>query len=128
MKKNLLISVFITFALSCFSQDYFMLKNEDDSERKFQIGLKAGLNVSNIQGMGNLLSNIGSFETIKSLPRFHAGLAAKFNFSKVGFVQPEILYSSLGCKSEDYSIVLGYIQVPTYVGCKIQTNSELDID
>jgi len=75
--------------------------------QKFQIGLKAGMNVSNYTG-GNLDS--------KALLGFHAGGTFNFLLGKNFSIAPEVLFSTQGAKYDDLgtekNIKVNYIQLP----------------
>ncbi|MCO5241202.1 MAG: PorT family protein [Chitinophagaceae bacterium] len=60
----------------------------------FQLGLKAGANISNFSG-----SNLEDVKT-NALVGFHAGALINLKFGPVFSIQPEILVSSQGAKME----------------------------
>lgn len=64
--------------------------------QSFQLGVKAGANISNFSG--------GDFETVKkkSLVGFHGGMFLRFRFGKIG-LQPEALISTQGAKIDSIS-------------------------
>lgn len=68
-------------------------------------GLKAGASLTNVTGDG-----VGS--GTKNLFGFHGGLVANFAFSDAFSIQPEVLYSMKGVKTE--SIALGSSATLTY--------------
>ena len=115
-------------------RDYYVTdKNQDYdeiwdySEPKSLIGVKSGLNISNISGISELSDISGLKLSIKSLVGFHAGIIAQFNFNGNGFIQPELLVSSRGCKIEGISVMLGYLHMPIYLGYKIRAGNNFDI-
>ena len=78
MKKLCLVAIAITSAIFSFSQ----------SPAKF--GVKAGLNVSNIDWSNNTDSRLG----------LHAGLLAHIHLARQWALQPELLYSAEGAKKD----------------------------
>jgi len=100
----------------------------DDSEPVFQIGIKGGANISNISGIAEVDYMIdGAVTLVEPIFRFHVGAVAQFNLSNGLFIQPEILYSSQGCKIYGEATTLGYIQIPAYLGYKIPVNNNFDV-
>lgn len=75
----------------------------------FQLGAKAGANVSNFTG--------GDFDAVKkkALVGIHAGAYLRFKFSKFG-LQPEVMISTQGAKidsvSGSYDWKITYVNVP----------------
>lgn len=77
--------------------------------QNFQVGLKAGINISNFNG--------GDFNTVKnkSLLGYHAGAFMRFKFGHLA-LQPAVLLSTQGAKleeagnSENYK--LSYVNIP----------------
>ena len=98
MKKVLFLLLFACIVQSVFAQH-------------FQLGLKAGANISNFTG--------GDFDAVKkkALVGFHGGLFLRFKFASFG-LQPEILVSTQGAKIDSLSAVctsnwkVPYINVP----------------
>jgi hypothetical protein len=98
MKRIFLIALLFT-SISSFAQN-------------FQLGLKAGVNLSNFIG--------GKFDTIENnaLVGFHAGAFVRFMFDHFA-IQPEALISTQGAKlkhrgvSSDYKIT--YVNVPVLI-------------
>lgn len=80
--------------------------------QKFQMGAKAGLNISNFYG--------GDFDDVekKSLVGFHGGLYLRFAFTKFS-IQPEALISTQGAVidsvSGSYDWKITYINLPVVV-------------
>ena len=80
------------------------------SAQTFQLGLKAGVNVSNFNG--------GNFDNIdkKALVGFHAGGFVNFMFGDHFGIQPEVLFSTQGAKvkvaTEEENLKLSYINIP----------------
>lgn len=102
MKKMMLIAV-----LFCSTATF---------AQRFQIGAKAGGNLSNYTG--------GNFET-NALFGYHVGGFLNFKFGNVFSVQPEVLYSSQGAKYDDLggksTLKVGYISVPVMAKAKFNT-------
>jgi hypothetical protein len=94
--KRMFFLATLLISISAFSQN-------------FQVGIKAGVNISNFKG--------GSFDSIKNntLVGFHAGGFLRFKFGNFA-IQPEALVSTQGAKLEylgnekDYKIT--YINIP----------------
>ena len=84
--------------------------------QRFQIGAKAGGNLSNYTG-GNVQSD--------ALAGYHIGGFLNFKFGEVFSVQPEVLYSSQGAKFENLgektTIKVGYIAIPVMAKVKFNT-------
>ena len=89
-----------------------MLAAVKGNTQKFQLGAKAGLNISNFTG--------GDFDDVekKSLVGFHGGLFLRFAFAKIS-LQPEILVSTQGAKidsiSGSYDWKVTYVNLPVMV-------------
>ncbi|HZJ36074.1 MAG TPA: porin family protein, partial [Gillisia sp.] len=71
------------------------------AQKKFNFGIKGGVNFSN---MNNINDN--SYKTIKTGINF--GLLAEISLSDKFSIQPEILYSTQGVKTDVYLIALAY--------------------
>lgn len=82
--------------------------NAQHSSQKFTIGLKGGLNVYNV--------NYDNNQDSKTRVGFHAGLLGHLHLAPQLSLQPEIVYSQQGARSEFQNIEsklnLGYINVP----------------
>ena len=86
-----------------------------------QLGVKAGLNVAQIQ-------NYQFSKHDKTKLAMNCGLLARFKFNKELFIQPEILYSTKGIKFPETSyngsdLSLNYLSVPVLLG--FQLNKKL---
>lgn len=81
--------------------------------QNFQLGLKAGANISNFTG--------GEFDNLdkKALVGFHAGAFINFLFGDHLSLQPEVLFSSQGAKlksaGEEENFRVSYVNVPVMV-------------
>ncbi len=84
--------------------------------QRFQIGAKAGGNLSNYTG-GNIQSN--------ALFGYHFGGFLNFRFGEIFSVQPEVLYSSQGAKYDDIggtsTVKVAYIAIPVMAKLKFNT-------
>ena len=82
--------------------------NAQHSAQKFAIGVKGGLNVYNV--------NYDNNQDSKSRIGFHAGLLGHLHLAPQLSLQPEIVYSQQGTKSETSNIEtklnLDYVNVP----------------
>lgn len=113
MKKLLLVGVLLTAtAMLSYSQ-----------MPKAQFGLKAGLNVSNLDASGG-----SNFDSRTS---FHVGGLAHIHLSKQIAVQPELYYSGQGGKNSDGTLKADYINLPVLLqymvgtGFRLQTGPQL---
>jgi hypothetical protein len=80
----------------------------------FQIGAKAGVNISNFSGSSNV-----SEVKANSLVGFHAGGFVSFQFGELLALQPEVLFSTQGAKVDDAGTTtdfkVNYINIPVMV-------------
>lgn len=78
------------------------------------VGLKGGLNVSNLSGV----SDLQGFES-NALVGFHLGAFTTFNLGRNFAIQPEIMYSTQGAKLEvagqEENLKNGFINIPVMV-------------
>jgi hypothetical protein len=122
--KSVILVVFVLLAMSAQAQ--------------VKIGVKGGLNVSTVSGIGKLL--LASSESVRackisSRAGFHAGVMAQFPLPSNFFIQPELLFSMQGLKSTVYigasevtgTDELNYLQLPVYAGYKINVGTGLDV-
>ena len=93
MKKFILLSVFVFLCIAGFSQVIF--------------GVKGGLNLATFTG--------NDVEDAKFHPSFHVGGLVNFMISDKITLQPEVLYSGKGAKSDSRTYNLGYVTVPVFV-------------
>ena len=68
------------------------------AQEDVKFGVKAGVNFANFGG---------DVENADSRTGFHAGVVAEFKLSENFSVQPELLYSQMGAKTEDSQTILG---------------------
>jgi hypothetical protein len=100
MKKNLSICSLIVLVL---------LLSAGQSKAQISLGLKGGLNVSNLNGL-----SIPDVET-NALVGFHVGAFLPINLGRNFALQPELVYSTQGAKLEgalDEDYKLNYFNVP----------------
>lgn len=107
--KKLVSIISLLVAITWFSSASFA---------QISLGLKGGLNVSNLSGVdaNNFKSN--------ALVGFHAGGYATFNLGRNFAIQPELVYSTQGAKIEnatdEENLKLNYFNIPLMV--KFLTN------
>jgi len=95
MKKISLVTLVMALGITVFAQNV-------------QLGLKAGLNVSNLSNSntGDMGSKLGP----------HAGLLAHIHMSPAFAIQPELMYSEQGAKytigNREHELKLQYINIP----------------
>lgn len=96
--KKILFVAFLFISLTGFSQ-------------RFQLGLKAGVNISNFSGAKE---NV----TTESLVGFHGGAFVGFYLGNHFSIQPEVLFSTQGARLKDVSTSntedfrLNYLNIP----------------
>jgi len=90
MKKTFLLLIFSCLSLHLMAQ--------------FSLGLKAGANISKIDGISDA----------KNYTSFNGGVFALFKLTKFG-IQPEVLYSGQGCKTVDGDLKAVYLNIPVMV-------------
>jgi hypothetical protein len=82
--------------------------NAQNSEfSKFSLGIKAGVNISNMKVSGQGISVISS-----SLTRFVGGIYGEYKFSNMLGIQPELIYNGLGAKSSGTKDQFAYLSIP----------------
>jgi Outer membrane protein beta-barrel domain len=96
------------------------------AEAQTRFGIKAGLNLSDVNGK----SDGRSFNSdTKMKPSFHVGVIADFSISENVFVQPGILASSKGFKIEQSGITAStsplYVEVPVNIGFRTELSDNL---
>lgn len=97
MKRNLTLAVFLLGVCTAYAQG-------------LSGGLKFGLNVAN-QRM-----SIGSLSvSTKALTSFHLGGYLNVSVTQKLSVQPELLYSVVGTKTDDFDSKFGYLSLPIMV-------------
>lgn len=90
MKKLFLVAAITAFGFAANAQTTF--------------GVKAGLNISNLTG--------DDIEGANSKTGFNAGGFVTIPVSSMFSVQPELLYSVEGAKSDDVKLHLNYVNIP----------------
>lgn len=110
MKKTLFVTVLL-FAMT-FSVQAQLL----------QIGVKAGLNYSNLTG-----SNIQT----DAITNYHAGLVARIGLTKGIALQPELLYTTQGASYKgavsEFTNKLGYIAIPAVLIIDLNKTFSLEL-
>lgn len=92
---------------------------------KVHVGLKGGLNISNIASSPNA--------NYEAKAGFHAGGLAHIHLSKSWALQPEIMYSGQGAQTSNSKTRLHYVNVPLQLqymfdrGFRIQTGPQLGV-
>lgn len=112
----------ILFTLIAISS-YLVMNAQEEG---IQFGVKAGLNVSNLYGSGDYLYD--EDETVDYKLGYHVGALVEIPIFKTFAIQPEVLFSTQGAKSEseetddgiDYftdsnDIDLSYLNIPIMV-------------
>src|SRR5688572_5687282 len=98
MKTTLFVAAMLFFTIAGYSQN------------RPSFGIRAGVNFQNLNGKdpnGDKLEN-------KLKPGFHAGVNAEIPVAPEFYVQPGILYSLKGAKSNEADIKynLSYVEIP----------------
>lgn len=112
MKALIISGAFLFMAGSVFAQ-----------HNNVHVGLKGGLNISNIASSPN-----AGYEAKAGL---HAGGLAHIHLSKQWAIQPEIMYSGQGAQNNNVKTRLHYVNVPVQLqymfdrGFRIQTGPQL---
>jgi hypothetical protein len=103
MKKHLNIGLLIVFAAFVGSS----------TQAQISVGLKGGLNVSNLNGI-----DADNYKTT-ALLGFHVGGYTTFNLGRHFAIHPELMYSTQGAKLEDATneenLRMNYINIPVLV-------------
>lgn len=119
MKKVLLTAAIAVFGFTSINAQEETVKNSS----KVSFGVKAGMNVATIGGdFGNYYDYYegDASDNIKSRVGFHIGGLAEIMISEKFAIQPELLYSSQGFKTEysfgseraESNVNLSYIHLP----------------
>lgn len=103
--------------------------------QSLKFGVKAGLNAATLSGFDDLTNVMNELSSdaysTKSRLGFHAGVVAQLDLPANLFLQPELLYSLQGIKGEingeSETDDLGYLQLPIYLGYKINVGMGLDV-
>lgn len=94
-------------------------------EKKVTLGVKAGLNLSNVG------SDKGNYDNTKTKAGFHAGLTLDYAFTPNWYILSGIEYSYKGVKvelsSNDQHINAAYVQLPVLAGFKIPLVQDMAI-
>src|SRR4030095_9265914 len=108
MKKLLLVGVLLV-AASIYSYS---------QTPKTQFGVKAGLNVANLD-----VSNGSDFDSRTS---FYVGGLAHIHLTKYWALQPELYYSGQGGKNSDGTLKADYLNVPVLLQYMVGTGFRLE--
>jgi hypothetical protein len=79
------------------------------AQSQLQLGVKAGINVANV--------DYENFEN-KNIIRFNTGLVSQIDFNSTLFLRPELIYSVKGWGFDDGSMNLHYLNMPVLLGYK----------
>jgi len=88
-----------------------------DTSAQTVIGAKAGINIANITFSGD-----GASLSADSRTGFVGGLFARFGIGSPFFIQPEVLYSSKGSKSDEATLAVDYLEIPVLFGAAFPLN------
>lgn len=89
-----------------------MLTMINVAQSQLQLGVKAGINVANVDYKNSENKNI---------IRFNTGLVSQIDFNSTFFLRPELIYSVKGWGFDDGSMNLHYLNVPVLLGYKPTT-------
>ena len=105
MKKLIVLAFLMAGAMYSFAQ------------AKFEVGIKGGVNFSQLSGNGNV-GGINGQSTFDNRTGYHFGAFALIKGGKVG-IQPELLFSQQGSKvkvnQDDFDANFSYINIPVIV-------------
>lgn len=113
MKRINILIVFLIFSSMSLSAQRYSSRDRDVESmkvQKFRFGVKAGLNLSSIEGG----------ESYNYNPRlgFYLGIVEEFYVTNEISIQPEILYSNQGGTDQDHNSVkyrLDYLSLPLMI-------------
>lgn len=123
MKKRITAALAALLAFTAFA----------DASTDFKIGPKAGIAASWMPG-----TSMNAYDKVLSHNSFYAGLSGEATFNDYFLVQAELLYTGKGHSDKNYwngdtdlwmsrySLELGYIEVPVYLGTKFM-NGQISI-
>ncbi|QIE60100.1 PorT family protein [Rasiella rasia] len=86
-------------------------------EETIEIGAKAGLNFSSLTG---------DLDETKARTSLHLGVMVEIPMTEKLSIQPELLFSSQGAKTDDTSLIFSYLNIP--VLAKYYVTEELSIE
>ncbi len=115
MKNTILITSFLIFG-SLTAQ-----KNPAKNivNRFFEIGLKAGVNLTHSEEFKSISNPYTSLDELKkAVDGYTIGLYTQFKFSAL-YVRPEILYSKYDSSYESFTVGKSRIEAPLSVGFKL---------
>ncbi|WP_026463347.1 porin family protein [Adhaeribacter aquaticus] len=126
MKRILLLTILLFCGFISFSQRRVTttapvnhnLEGEGSSApRNAGFGIKGGLNFANIHG-----DHTGAYPELDGFTSFHFGTFAQFSLGSAFSLQPEVLYSQQGFKTNNMLNRLDYINVPLLLGFRVLDN------
>ena len=83
------------------------------AQAQINFGVRAGLNLTNIKYSGE-----GS-ESADMKPGFQVGVVGEINIPGLIAIQPGIIFAQQGCKFDEWTTALNYIQIPVNVIYKV---------
>ncbi|WP_369753297.1 porin family protein [Flavobacterium sp. WC2409] len=81
---------------------FIITSNNAQDKKEMSFGIKAGLNIATVTHVDNS----------KALVGFEGGVFGEFMIGDKFAIQPEVLYSGQGVKSEGMELKLDYINIP----------------
>jgi hypothetical protein len=105
------------------------------AQSQIKYGVKGGFSASNMSSVNELTDHMDvypDFDT-KFKPGFHLGAMMQMTFEENFFLQPELLFSNQGLKTNEMNgdnsktFNVNYLKLPVYTGLKIKTGTNLDI-
>ena len=141
---KIIVIILAVILIDCYKQHYFslihtlkklfmkkimiisaMFLTTTAFAQKFEIGAKAGVNISNFTGHSDWQN-----AKTNSLVGFHAGGFVSFFLGNTFAIQPEVLFSSQGAKYQDAThnenLTINYINVPVML--KLRSTSGFYIE
>lgn len=135
MKKFLVAAIAAICALGASAQrasdsTSFSLWDSETADQKIVIGIRAGLNISNMS------ANIDNEDPdLDSKAGFRAGVSVDFPIVNSFYINSGLFYTTRGCKSEYYddeeseklTLNAGYIELPVYASYRLNLAPESQI-
>jgi len=103
MKKKLLI-VTVLFAFTTFSYQL--------SAQFKRIGVKAGVNLTNVRISNSDFAELAGFSTFKQVVGANVGFLNQFSGNGVFVTDFGFSYSLKGCKEDSFMLRMNYLQIP----------------
>lgn len=118
-----IFNIFLTAIAICIATS--INAQEEVKQKKIRLGVKAGLNLSNIT------SGKGSYDNTKTKAGFHAGITLDYAFSSHWYLISGVEYTFKGIKVElnpdNQNITAAYVQLPLLAGFKFQLSNDMAI-